>query len=92
VAQILANFENYESTLVTIDNATLSGNGGVYGGNVTLTDGTSGSLTLYTKTGTTPATFATSSYPTPGPSSVTGVLQQFNSTYQISIRTTADIQ
>lgn len=92
VAQILASFENYESTLVTIDNATLSGNGGIYGGNVTLTDGTSGSLTLYTKTGTTPATFATSTYPTPGPSSVTGVLQQFNSTYQISIRTTADIQ
>ena len=68
-----------------------SGNGGIYGGNVTLTDGT-GSIVLYTKTGTTPATFATTSYPTPGPNSVTGVLQQFNATYQISIRTTADIQ
>jgi DNA/RNA endonuclease YhcR with UshA esterase domain len=92
VQEILADFEKYESTLVTIDNVTLSGNSGIYGGNVSLTDGTPGALTLFTKSGASPASFSTSTYPTPGPNTVTGVLQQFNGTYQISIRTTADVQ
>jgi hypothetical protein len=84
-----SNLKRYESTLVQISNVTLSGNSGVYGGNVTMNDGT-GTFTLYTRTGTNAATFSTANYPS-GARTVTGVTSVFN-TPQMSIRTTADVQ
>lgn len=86
LADIVTDFETYESTLVAITDAVLSGNSGKYGGSVNMTDG-SGSIILYTRSD---ADFAQLNYPN-GQKTVVGVLQQFNSGYQISIRTTADV-
>jgi hypothetical protein len=72
-----------------VSGLTLSGNNGVYGGNVTMIDAT-GSFTLYTRIGTNPAAFSTSNYPS-GTVTVTAVTSEFN-TPQMSIRTTGDIQ
>ncbi len=59
IAQLNASFGQYESVLVKIVNATITG-GGTYSGNKTLTDGT-GNISLYTASG---ATFASTPVPT----------------------------
>jgi hypothetical protein len=87
IAQINANFEAWESTLVKVNLATITGTGSTYSGSRTLTDA-SGTMTLYTRS---QATFASQNYPL-GVVSVTGILVPFNSTKQISIRSTADVQ
>lgn len=86
--QLNSNLKKYESMLVKVLNVTLSGNSGVYGGNVTLNDGT-GSFTLYSRTGTNVATFSTTNYPS-GAKTVIGVTSVYTSP-QMSIRTTNDI-
>jgi len=86
ISQINSNSNIWESTLVKVNNVTLTGSSGQYSGTLTMTDAT-GTLDLYTRTG---ATFATTSYPT-GSVSVTGVLGDFNGE-QLSIRNTADVQ
>lgn len=85
VAQVLANATAWESTLVTITGATLSG-GATFSGSKTLNDGT-GNLTLFTRS---QATFSTTTTPT-GPKTWTGYLSDFNGV-QFQIRSTADIQ
>jgi hypothetical protein len=87
IAQINANFEAWESTLVTVNSATISGTGTTYSGSRTLTDA-SGTMTLYTRS---QATFSGTTYPT-NTVNVTGFLVPFNATKQISIRTLADVQ
>jgi hypothetical protein len=89
LAQLNANFNAYESRLVRITGVTLSGNSGKWGGNVTMSDGT-GTFTLYTKIGTSPATFSTANYPS-GTVTVTAVTSEYN-TPQMSIRTLSDVQ
>ncbi|MBK8703182.1 MAG: nuclease [Saprospiraceae bacterium] len=84
VAEVLANLESWESSLVTIKNATLSG-GTNYSGSRTLADGT-GSITLFTRT---QASFATNALPT-GQVDVTAIVSQFN-TAQVIIRNTNDV-
>ncbi len=86
VAQVNANIEAWESTLVKIENATLSGGtGGTYSGSVTINDGT-GTVVLFTRSA---ATFAGQSYPT-GTVSVTGIVSQFDNP-QIIIRAPGDV-
>lgn len=85
VAEILANAETWESTLVKVENATLSG-GATFSGNRTLTDAT-GSIILYTRSA---ASFANEPLPT-GTVNVTGILAQFND-YEITIRNLDDIE
>jgi hypothetical protein len=86
VAQISANYQSYESTLVTILNLTFPS--GTYSGNKVLSDGT-GSITLYTQTY---ATFSATAMPT-GAKTVTGIAGQFNGTKQLQINNPAtDIQ
>lgn len=81
IAQINTNFEAWESTLVRIQNANLSGgSSGTYSGSVTVNDGAT--VTLFT---TTSATFASQTYP-PNAASLTGYLGQFGATRQIAIR------
>lgn len=89
LAQLNANFNDYESRLVKVTGVTLSGNSGKWGGNVTMNDGT-GSFILYTKIGASPATFSNAYYPT-GTVTVTAVTSEFNSP-QMSIRTLTDVQ
>lgn len=85
VADILANAETWESTLVKVENATLSG-GAIFSGNRTLSDAT-GSIILYTRSA---ASFANEPLPT-GTVHVTGILAQFND-YEITIRSLDDIE
>jgi hypothetical protein len=86
VAQMNANAEAWESTLVKIDNATLSGGtGGTYSGNVTTNDGT-GSTVIFTRSA---STFAAQTFPT-GTVSVTAIVSQFD-TPQLIIRAPSDV-
>ncbi len=81
LAQVAANFEAWESTLVKTGTVSLSGGtGGTYSGSVTLNDGVS--LVLFTASG---ATFAGQTYPATA-TSVTGYLTQFGTTNEIAIR------
>lgn len=86
VAQVNANQEAWESTLVKIEGATLSGGtSGTYNGSVNINDG-SGSIVMFTRSA---ATFSGQSYPS-GSVSVTGIVSQFDSP-QLIIRTQADV-
>lgn len=79
MAQIRANFETYESTLVKIKGATIPS--GTYSGSKTISDNTS-SLTLYTAN---TATFAGNAMP--GASAdIIGYLANFDTTAQLQIR------
>jgi DNA/RNA endonuclease YhcR with UshA esterase domain len=87
-AQVAANINAWEATLLKIDNATLTGgSGGTFSGNVTITDAT-GTLILYTKSA---ATFSGTTYPV-GNVSVTGYLVNFNGTPELQLRSAADVQ
>ena len=86
IQQVLANSNAWESTLLTIQNATVSGTGTTYSGSKTLNDGT-GSMTLYTRS---QATFSTNTLPT-GSASYTGYLGDFNGV-QLQLRTLSDVQ
>jgi len=80
IAQLNANFANYEATLVQVLNASVTG-GGTYSGSKTLTDA-SGTMVLYTATA---ASFANLNVPTTA-KSFTGIASYFNTTTQLQIR------
>jgi len=84
VAEILANLEAWESTLVKISNVTITG-GGTYSGAKTLNDGT-GTMDMFTRT---QATFSGTNVPT-GTVSIVAVVSQFNAG-QVIIRNTGDV-
>lgn len=85
-ADVQANADLWQSTLITIQNATISGSGSTYNGTKTLTDVT-GTLAHYTRAG---ASFSGASLPS-GSKSFTGVLGNFNGA-QLSIRNLSDVQ
>lgn len=85
VAQVISNAAAWESTLVKIQNATISG-GSTWSGTRTITDGT-GNLTHFTRS---QATFSGQTMPT-GTVSFTGILSTFNSP-QLIIRNLSDVQ
>ncbi len=84
VAEINANLNAWESTLVKVKNATLSG-GATYSGSRTLSDGT-GSIILFTRS---QATFSGAALPT-GNVDVVALISQFNDA-QLSIRSLNDV-
>lgn len=84
LAEVASNLEDWESTLVVIENVTFSGNN-TFEGALTADDGTA-SLTMYTRGA---ATFSGSSVPS-GPVTVTAIVTQFNDA-QILIRSLDDI-
>ncbi|MFM8433224.1 MAG: DUF5689 domain-containing protein, partial [Bacteroidota bacterium] len=92
IADIIANYSSWESTLLRINGVTISGGTtpGNYGGSTTLTDAT-GTMVMYTRSA---AIFSTTAYPT-GTVNVTGILSEYTSstfTPQFLLRTTADVQ
>lgn len=87
VAQVLANSEAWESTLIKISGAQFSGGNGRYSGTIYLNDGT-GNLKVYTRSS---ASFANTTYPASGNLTVTGVLGDYNGA-QLQLRSTADVQ
>ena len=86
IADINANGESWESTLVHINGVNISGGTGTYSGSTTLTDAT-GSVTLFTSAG---ASFATTSYPT-GTVNITAIVSEYDAR-QMNIRNTGDVQ
>jgi hypothetical protein len=88
IAQIVnGDWNLLESTLVRIQNCTISGPQPL-SGSKTISDGSGSTLTLFTRS---QATFASSNYPT-GTVTITGFLSIYNATKQISIRNLADFQ
>lgn len=85
VAEVKANLENWESTLVKIKSATLSG-GSTYSGTRKINDAT-GNVDLFTRT---QATFATEPLPS-GTVEVVAVVSQFTNA-QLIIRNTGDVK
>jgi hypothetical protein len=71
IAQLNVSFQDYESTLVKVANATIIGSG-TYSGNKTLSDAT-GTITLYTAT---TAIFANQAVPT-SPKTFVGIVTPF---------------
>lgn len=84
VAEINANLNAWESTLVKVKNATVSG-GATYSGSRTLSDGT-GTIILFTRS---QATFSGAALPT-GNVDVVALVSQFNDA-QLSIRSLNDV-
>jgi DNA/RNA endonuclease YhcR with UshA esterase domain len=88
IATINSNIDLYESTLVKIVNATFGG-GSTYNGTsgkTSLSDGAN--IDHYTLSS---ALFKGDALPT-GPKTVTAIVSKFNSTRQLSIRNTSDVQ
>ncbi len=84
IAEINMNFNAWESTLVEINNATITG-GATLSGNRTVNDGT-GTIPMFTQTA---ATFSGTATPT-GPVTITAILSDFNAK-QIILRNASDI-
>ncbi|MCD4736315.1 MAG: DUF5689 domain-containing protein [Bacteroidales bacterium] len=85
IQEVVSNFNDYEAILVLIKNVTLSGNGGIWSGNVNMNDGT-GDLVHYTYDW---ASFAGELYPT-YTVDITGIVGKYNSP-QITIRNLDDV-
>jgi DNA/RNA endonuclease YhcR with UshA esterase domain len=87
VGQILANAELWESTLVYIKDASLTG-GSIYKDTKIYVDDGTGSINLYTRS---VASFASTSIPT-SKVNITGIIGQFNDNYQLSVRNIDDVK
>lgn len=88
IADIVAHFYEWESTLIKIENVTI--NGGIvstYAGSKPLTDATGGGVVLYTSNG---AAFSGVNHPATA-SSITGYLTPFNTTFEFEIRRASDV-
>lgn len=85
VADILANAELWESTLVVINGATITG-AATYSGTTSVADA-SAAIDMYTRPG---ASFSTDAVPA-GTVNVTAIVSQFTG-YQLNIRNTTDVQ
>jgi ribosomal protein L31 len=91
-AQVTANVAQWESTLVKLENVTISKTSGTnWSGTTKFTDA-SGSVDHFTRTGTTGATFGNANFPTGVRPSVTAIVSKFNTTVQVGIRNPADVQ
>lgn len=84
IGEVLSNFEDYESELITIEGATISG-GSQYAGSRTVDDGT-GNIELFTRND---ATFANEAIPS-GSVDITAIVGEFNDP-QIQIRNLDDV-
>ncbi|MEQ8704621.1 MAG: DUF5689 domain-containing protein [Phaeodactylibacter sp.] len=84
IGEVLDNAEVWESTLVLINGASISGSA-TFAGATTVSDG-SGSMTMFTRNS---ATFASSALPAE-PVEMTAIVSQFNN-YQLVIRNLADV-
>ena len=84
VDDLLSNFDDYESELVTIQNATLTG-GPTFGDGITVNDGT-GSIQIFTRFS---ASFSGATFPST-PTTVTAIVSEFNSP-QLILRDADDV-
>ena len=84
VGELTSNLEQYESTLIKIEGAMISG-GTTFEGGLDVSDGT-GNIEMYTRSS---STFANSAVPT-GTVSVTAIATEFNDP-SLTIRSTSDV-
>ncbi|HRH65474.1 MAG TPA: DUF5689 domain-containing protein [Bacteroidia bacterium] len=87
VSQVTQNLTAWTSTLIKINNVTISGAASTYGGSLTISDAT-GSMILFTRSW---ASFAGASYPTTSVS-ITGILNNYNGIAELFLRNTTDVQ
>lgn len=92
IAEIIANYDNYESCVVTVKGTITAEKGTTYGNsethaNNTITDGND-SMTLFVSRY---ATFINETIPT-GEKSITGYVGRFNDTFQLNIRNLNDVK
>ena len=85
IQELISNLDAWESTLVKINDVTITGNA-TYNGVTMVTDAT-GNISMFTRSA---ATFSGQSVPT-GNVNITAVVTEFDDTPQISIRSTDDI-
>ncbi len=85
VAEINSNVEAWESTLVTINGATISGST-TFNGNTTVSDGT-GMIGMYTRSA---ATFEGEDLP-PAAVNLTAIISEFDGTQQLNMRNISDV-
>jgi hypothetical protein len=92
ILELQNNFEDYESTLVTIQNANLisnASNPGIYDGSIDINDGSSGTnFILHTQYY---AKFASQSAPIGQTKNITGFIWSTSTAQRIAMRTTNDI-
>jgi hypothetical protein len=88
MAEIIANIDALESTLVKVSNVTFPV--GTYGGSKPVTDGT-GTMTLYTWSTSVVASFQGDLMPTT-PKTLTAIVGQFGTTNQLQMRNLQDVQ
>jgi len=86
VAEILANGEAWESTVVQINNATISGSN-TFEGTTMVADGT-GTISMFTRGA---ADFSGNAVPA-NPVTLTGLVSEFDGSYQVGLRNAGDIQ
>ncbi|MFA6059266.1 MAG: DUF5689 domain-containing protein [Taibaiella sp.] len=86
IAQINEHYNDWESTLVKINNATIT-SGGTFSGSRTMNDG-SGILMLYTRSA---ASFA-GQWTSQTPRNYTGILSIFNNIKQLQMRNIGDVE
>ena len=90
IAQITADFENYESTLVTVNNASITG-AATLSGTLKVNDGT-GQIDLFTRSD---AAFAGTSTPQ-GSKTITAIVSEFTTGatpgYQLNLRNINDVK
>lgn len=86
VKEVVDNLESWESTLVKIENATITADGGTYSGGTNVTDA-SGTIVMFTRS---QSTFASAALPS-GMVTLTAIVSQFNDA-QIIIRNLDDVK
>lgn len=92
IAQVNLNVSAWESTLVKMLNVTISSTAGTtWSGTTKFTDA-SGTIDHYARTGATGATFGATAFPTGVRTSITAIVSKFNTTNQVGIRNTSDVQ
>jgi hypothetical protein len=92
ISAIITNRNEWESTLVKIAGVTISSTAGVnWGGTTKFTDA-SGAIDHFTRTGTTGASFAATAFPTGARPNITAIVSRFNTTPQVNIRNTSDVE
>ena len=92
ISDLIANFNDYESELVQINNVTISNGSGLYSGTITFNDGTASIASFVRASNQVPsAEFVNQAFPTGTLNNIIGYANLNGSTKQVILRNTADV-
>lgn len=92
IADLIANFNDYESELVQINNVSITNTSGLYTGTITFNDGTASIASFVRAANQVPsAEFVNQAYPTGTLNNIVGYANLNGSTKQVILRNTADV-